>query len=179
MRNYVIIIASLFVIGLSACNDADTYQTRMENERKILSEYVNREGITEDKGGVYFQVLSEPKNADAVKVEIGCKVKVYYTGYFLDGKVFDSNVLTGKFEPLIVWILGNRQGQIIRNGGVAGSVISGWMPGLLAMKEGMKARIVVPSSLAYGMRQSGSIPSFTPLVFDLEVEKVIPKKKEE
>lgn len=41
------------------------------------------------------------------------------------------------------------------------------------MREGEKATILVPSSLAYGPRQMGPvIAPYSPLVFDLEVVKV-------
>lgn len=176
MRNYFILITLLVSIGFTSCDDADTYQTLLEKERKLRTEYLKREGFTKQSNGVSYQTLKEPENTDAEKVKVGDKVKIYYTGYFLDGRVFDSNVLAGRFEPLIVWIISENNGQIIKNGQASGEVIKGWLPGLLQMKEGMQERIVIPSSMAYGTTSTSGIPSFTSLVFDLEVTEIIPSK---
>lgn len=172
----------LFVLGISSmvfftsCGDEETYQTRMEDERKERAEYLKKQGITKEHlldEGIYYQELAVPADTtDATKVEIGDDVVVYYTGYLLNGLVFDSNVLSGKFEPMTIRILGTLSGQIIKQGVASGSVITGWTPALLQMHQGTRARIVVPSNRAYGVYGSGSIPSYTSLVFELEVQEV-------
>lgn len=182
MRNYIIFIV-LLSFGFISCDDGDNYYSQMEKERDVRSEYLSKNGISDDfllkDAGIYFQILKTPIDADNAKsIKIGDKVIVYYTGYVLDGKVFDSNIISGKFEPLIIWITGSRQGYMIKNGVTSGTVIAGWVPALLNMKEGMSARIVVPSSLAYGMVARPGIPAFSTLIFDLELEKVIPQEKE-
>jgi FKBP-type peptidyl-prolyl cis-trans isomerase len=98
-------------------------------------------------------------------------VLVNYTGYTLDGKVFDSSVEAKakaaglqqpgrNYEP-IKFPVGQKQ------------VIEGWDEALLLMNEGSKATLVIPSQLAYGERGSGeTIPPFSTLVFDVELVKV-------
>lgn len=49
------------------------------------------------------------------------------------------------------------------------SVIAGWKIALRMMTEGTKARVYIPSALAYGTKGSGSIPGNSILVFDLEL----------
>ena len=48
-------------------------------------------------------------------------------------------------------------------------MIVGFERGVKLMKEGEKAIIVIPSSLAYGARQRGEIPPYSTLVFELEL----------
>ena len=54
-----------------------------------------------------------------------------------------------------------------------GQVIAGWDEGILLLHEGDKARLVIPSELAYGSRGAGGvIPPNAPLIFDVELVSV-------
>jgi peptidylprolyl isomerase len=86
--------------------------------------------------------------------EIGSIVNVNYSGYLLDGELFDSSVERG--QPFR-FVLG--QGQVIR----------GWDEGVALMRKGAKYRFIIPSGLAYGDRGVGPIPSGSSLVFDVEL----------
>ena len=95
------------------------------------------------------------KKGSGPKPKVGDMVKVHYTGYLLDGTKFDSSVDRGKpFEfPL---------GQ--------GRVIKGWDEGIAALNKGAKAKLIMPSKLAYGNRGAGGIIGpYSPLVFDVEL----------
>ena len=77
------------------------------------------------------------------------RVKVKYEGRLLDGKVFDSS--EGTEFPL------NR-------------VIGCWTEGVQKMHVGEKARLVCPSSTAYGDQgRPPQIPGGATLVFDVEL----------
>jgi FKBP-type peptidyl-prolyl cis-trans isomerase len=80
------------------------------------------------------------------------KVKVHYTGWMTDGKMFDSSVQRG--QPAEFPLSG---------------VIKGWTEGLQLMVVGEKRRFWIPAGLAYGdtPRRPGG-PSGT-LVFDVEL----------
>ena len=82
---------------------------------------------------------------------------VHYTGYFEDGRIFDSSV--ERDEPF-QFILGR------------GYVIGGWDIGVRLMQEGSKYRLVVPPNLAYGKKGDDVIPPNTTLIFDIELIKV-------
>ena len=76
----------------------------------------------------------------------------------LDKSVFDSSY--SRRQPLNFTV------------GV-GQVIEGWDEGILLLHEGDKARLVIPSDLAYGASGAGGvIPPHAPLIFDVELVKV-------
>lgn len=100
--------------------------------------------------GLYYV---QTKAGTGSKPAEGMKVKVHYTGTFLDGSKFDSSHDRGKpYE----FALGKRQ------------VIAGWDEGIANMKKGEKGVLIVPSSLAYGPGRQG-IPPYSTLVFEVEL----------
>jgi peptidylprolyl isomerase len=93
----------------------------------------------------------------------GDVVEVHYTGQFEDGRVFDSTLDTlGQpvREPL-QFVLGR------------GYVIAGWDEGIALMRQGGKARLVIPPALAYGERgYPDVIPPNATLTFEVELVRV-------
>ena len=90
-------------------------------------------------------------------------VKVDYTGWFVDGKKFDSSLdpKGGKApQPMTV---------DLRRGTVAG-----FLEGLRSMKVGGKRKLVIPYKLAYKERGNQRIPPKATLIFDVEVLEVMP-----
>jgi len=99
--------------------------------------------------------------------EDGNAVYFHYTGYFRDGMVFistreeDNPNLAGRLEEPHIIILG--QGQAVK----------GIEMTLKQMREGERARVNVPSHLAYGEEGvPGMIPKNCSLVFEIELLKV-------
>jgi len=78
-------------------------------------------------------------------------VKVHYSGWTTDGKLFDSSVLRN--EPIVFPL---------------NQVIPGWTEGVQLMVTGEKRRLWIPAKLAYGDNPGGGNPSGT-LVFDVEL----------
>lgn len=83
----------------------------------------------------------------------GKVAQVKYTGKYLNGVVFDTNV--GKSDTLSVTAGGS-------------SVITGFQRGVELMRVGEKALFIFPSSIGYGTTGSGKIPGETPLIFEVE-----------
>ncbi len=79
-------------------------------------------------------------------------VKVHYTGWTTDGKMFDSSVARG--EPI--------EFPLDR-------VIPGWTEGLQLMVDGEKRRFWIPGNLAYGEKPSRPGAPAGTLVFDVEL----------
>lgn len=84
----------------------------------------------------------------------GTEVVVHYTGYLLDGKIFDSSI---QRDQPFNFKLGK------------GQVIKGWDEGVALMNIGSKFRLILPPSLAYGSKDLGVIPPNSTLIFDVEL----------
>jgi len=108
--------------------------------------------LTTASGLKYIMVK---KNPEGTQAKSGMKVSVHYTGYLVDGKMFDSSL---------------ERGQPIEFGLGQGQVISGWDEGLALLKTGEKARLVIPYQLAYGENgRPPIIPAKATLIFDVEL----------
>ena len=84
----------------------------------------------------------------------GATVTIHYTGWTLDGKVFDSSVKRG--TPATFPLT---------------SLIKGWQEGIPGMKAGGVRRLKIPGNLAYGERggAGGKIPPNATLVFEIDL----------
>ncbi|MBV8389344.1 MAG: FKBP-type peptidyl-prolyl cis-trans isomerase [Mucilaginibacter sp.] len=105
------------------------------------------------------------------KPAAGDTVYVNYVGKFVTGKLFETNVKEvaqkektfnpmARYEPIPV-VVGIK------------AVIPGWDEALMLLNKGAKATLVVPSNLAYGEQGNQIIQPFTPLVFDVELVKIV------
>jgi FKBP-type peptidyl-prolyl cis-trans isomerase len=56
--------------------------------------------------------------------------------------------------------------------GPEGQVIEGWKQGLMGLKKGTHAKLIIPPTMAYGDRDMGIIPPNSTLVFDVWIEDV-------
>lgn len=125
-----------------------------EEGKAYLAANAKKEGVTETKSGLQYEVLKEgtgrsPRATDTVRC--------HYEGRLLDGTVFDSSYQRG--EPADFGL---------------NQVIAGWTEGVQLMKEGAKYRFTIPYLLAYGENGAGSsIPPYATLVFDVELIKVL------
>ena len=103
--------------------------------------------------GVFYKVLK--KGTGKAHPVATSKVKVHYTGWTTDGKMFDSSVTRGK--PITFPL---------------NAVIPGWTDGLQTMAVGEKTRFWIPEELAY--KGKPGRPQGM-LVFDVELLEIDPK----
>ncbi len=132
----------------------DVAQQAKQGEQGLLQKYLkdNKITVSPTASGLYYIEKTKGTGANPVN---GQKVKVHYTGTLLNGTKFDSSV--DRNQPF-EFVLG--QGQVIK----------GWDEGIALMKKGGKARLVIPSAIAYG--DAGRMPTIPPsatLVFDVEL----------
>ena len=105
-----------------------------------------------------IEIISDDKG-DGLKVINHSWVKIEYTGFFEDGKIFDTNV--GKDKPLVFQI-GMKE------------VIPGFEQGILGENKGSKRKIKIPSKLAYGEKGAGElIPTNSNLIFEFVILDVL------
>ena len=135
---------------------------------KLITEYLAKNKIQATKApqGTYVEIITpgEGDAADTSKV-----LKVFYTGRTIGSdKAFDSNTDSA---------FGHKQVFSVNMGalpGTPGSVIKGWTDGLSLLKKGAKARLYIPSALAYGSQGAGGqIKPNENLLFDVEVVDII------
>ena len=118
-------------------------------ENKIIFNAI-KEGKFDTTGsanGVYYKILQEG-NGDFVT--LNDTLVVNYKGQLLNGFVFDES----KTKPAVFPLK---------------RLIKGWQIGLPFCKQGGKIRLIIPSALAYSIRNLGIIPPNSILIFDIEV----------
>ncbi|MCP4883515.1 MAG: peptidylprolyl isomerase [Flavobacteriales bacterium] len=109
-------------------------------------------GFEKTDSGLRYQIIQKGSGAKASQ---GKNISVHYKGQLADGRVFDSSY--------------ERKQPIDFTVGV-GQVIKGWDEGLQLLQVGDKARLVIPSHLAYGSQGAGGvIPPDATLIFDVEL----------
>jgi peptidylprolyl isomerase len=125
----------------------------LEVKDKIVAEMweVDTTLIKTTASGLKYVIISQ---GEGPAVEAGKVITVSYSGYLLDGTLFDSSI--ERDEP-IQFVVG--QGQ----------VIPGWDEGMLLLKKGDKARFIIPPQLGYGEMQLEKIPANSTLIFDTEI----------
>jgi FKBP-type peptidyl-prolyl cis-trans isomerase len=148
--------AVVLMLSLVSCDPTAKMEKKEKEEiQTYLSQNSNLIFVKQSSGLYYREVVA----GTGISPVTGDSAFVKYTGMFLDGTVFDSNVASGKLLPLVV-----------------GHNITGFDEGLTLMKVGGKSTLLIPSKLAYG--QNGSYPyiaGYTPLLFDVELVNVVPQ----
>lgn len=105
---------------------------------------------TKTASGLVYRVLT--KGTGKVHPKATDRVKVHYSGWTLDGKMFDSSVT--RDEPAVFAL---------------NQVIKGWTEGVQLMVAGDKYRFWIPADLAYGEKATRPGAPSGMLVFDIEL----------
>ena len=159
-KNFRVIVLSVSVVlilSLVSCHpEAKLEKQEKEDIQTYLTDNSNLNFVKRPSGLYYLEVVAgtglSPVKGDSAFVK--------YTGMLLDGYVFDSNVTSGSTLGFEV-----------------GDMIAGFNEGVTLMKAGGKATLLIPSHLAYGT--TGRYPyisGYTPLLFDIELVRVVPQK---
>lgn len=101
--------------------------------------------------GLVVEVLEA---GDGAVVTEGQSITVHYTGWLWDGAQFDSSWDRGESISFVI---------------ARGSLIDGWVDGLVGQPVGSKVLLVVPPEAGYGDRTMGPIPGGSTLVFAVDV----------
>ena len=130
----------------------------------------NKSKATELASGLKI-FITETKNGETPST--GAKVKVAYSGYFTDGKLFDTSYKE------VAKAYGTYDANRDKKNGYApftseygpeARLISGFKEGLQQLKIGDKAMLFIPAHLGYGAQGAGKlIPPNTDLVFEIEL----------
>lgn len=159
----LVIILAATIIG---CKDNDIGKQR-ERELKKLEEYIrdNYSGKEPTASGLYFFEL-QAGVGDSIR--INDKVQIFYDLYTLDSSYVAGS---GQFEPLQLVVLPPTQ---LGSSAEEVSELKGLHEALTYMKKGSKARLILPSELAFGQYGTYGVGGFTTLLMEVEVYKVFP-----
>ncbi|MCF8374111.1 MAG: FKBP-type peptidyl-prolyl cis-trans isomerase [Bacteroidales bacterium] len=114
-----------------------------------------KDTLTTPSGLQYIVV----EKGNGEKTQAGRNVKINYSGYLKDGKMFDS---TFKRNEAFKMMAG------------AGKVIKGLDEGVMLMQVGDKFRLIIPPPLAFGEKETSVIPAHSTLIFDVELLEIEP-----
>ena len=116
--------------------------------KKFLEEKSKEAGVQKTASGLLYKVIKEGKGE---KPTATSNVKINYKGTLIDGKQFDAN----KNTTMNV-----------------GQVVPGFREALMLMTPGSTYQVYIPAELGYGLRQTGSIPVNSTLIFDIDLLEV-------
>ncbi len=137
----------------------NSQKNTVEDQLPKPDKFVTYEQFANAESTQYIDI-NKGTGAEAVR---GTKAHVIYTGYLINGKIFDQSQI-------------NQNGQLVAFsftlGG--GQVIAGWEQGINGMKVGGKRRLVIPSQFGYGEQGQDPIPPNSMLIFDVELVQVDP-----
>ncbi len=111
-------------------------------------------GVDVTASGLASRVIK--RGAGTVHPTTSDEVVVHYSGWTLDGNLFDSSVPRGKPATF----------------GVT-QVIAGWTEGLQLMVEGERRRLWIPAELAYGVTPKRAGAPAGKLVFEVELLAIV------
>ncbi len=126
-------------------------------EDSLITNYLKTNKITSKptSTGLYFVKKSPGKGA---KIVDGSVVEVHYILSLIDGTLIQSSYEMGQPIKLTV---GKKE------------VIPAWDEALVMMKQGEKAKLIIPSKIGYGAQGMGQmIPPYSTLIFEIEVVSV-------
>ncbi|MDE7091299.1 MAG: FKBP-type peptidyl-prolyl cis-trans isomerase, partial [Bacteroidales bacterium] len=138
-------------------------------QQEAIAAYLqeNNLNVEPTSDGLYF-IRTQAGKGKAIQQ--GSPVKFHYVGRLLDGTIFDTSIKevaeeNGLFHPM-------RNYEPLSTMAGTGQMILGMDEGLLMMRQGDKATLIIPFQLGYGDRDLGPIPAYSPLIFEMEIVSV-------
>ena len=138
-------------------------------QQEAIAAYLQENGLNVEptSDGLYF-IRTQAGKGKAIQQ--GSPVKFHYVGRLLDGTIFDTSIKevaeeNGLFHPM-------RNYEPLSTMAGTGQMILGMDEGLLMMRQGDKATLIIPFQLGYGDRDLGPIPAYSTLIFEMEIVSV-------
>ena len=125
-------------------------------EEHAIARYItfSKQAWQATEHGIYYRIITPSMQE---KLEYNDPVKLVYTGYFLNGQIFDNYAA---INPYFEYKVGT-QNQLIRGMELA----------IHYMSYGSEAEFIFPSSLAFGQQGSstGIVPAYKPLLYKVKI----------
>ena len=148
------LLALYALLGIKQTNMAkkqpknNEYKQRNEAFMQALRD--GEEEFYEISQGVLVKILKQGEGDRSPRG--GSVVTVHYKGSLINGKVFDSSYERGYPEAFRL-----------------SDLIVGWQIALTQMHVGDHWIVYIPYQLGYGTRDSGPIPAYSTLIFEMEL----------
>ncbi len=127
-------------------------------EKAELARYLMLNNIpdSDNISDIYLVPMMKGSGIEAVE---GSRVSIYYKGYFLNHKTFDSVPANNPMDFTL---------------GDSGQIIKGLETGIKKMRQGDIAKIIIPSHSAFGEKGSstGIVPPYTTVIYEVTMVKV-------
>lgn len=146
------ILCALFAILIlsgSCLKDNTCRNKSVDSEDGAMQALAVANGMTATRhsSGLYYEITNP---GSGVTPTGSSNISVRYVGKLSNGTVFDQQTTPTSFYPV--------------NG-----FIAGWQVGIPLLKEGGSIKLIIPSALAYGCIQQGSIPANSILYFEIDL----------
>ncbi len=152
-----------------SCDDNSDHLHK-EKEMRLLRQYLEAKNITAEpeSNGLYFIPIDE---GSGIKPEKDHWVIIRYTAKTINDNIFDTTdekvaISNNIYSASIFY--GDKRLPL------ASTAIAGVREGLMMMREGGHATLIIPSHLGYGSAVMGRLPPYSTLIYDIELVKVIP-----
>ncbi len=148
--NFAALIMMGVILVMSSCEKEDP-DAIADSDRKKILEYITAEGLedvaVEHDSGLFYVV---EKEGTGMHPTLTSNVRIRYTGYYLDEKVFDGS-----------------EGALFQ----LQRTILGWQIGMPLFKNGGKGKLMIPSAMGYGAYPpyGSGIRRNAVLIFDFEI----------
>ncbi len=153
----VAIISAFMIASCLPGIEGEQEQPTREGEIEMLQTYLDTlvargNDIDTTEMGVYYVRMEEGEGDFATE---GDTLVVKYSGYFMDGFLFDSSEI--RFPEGMDFVLGEDP------------FIPGWEDGMKVMNKGSRVQFIIPSEFAYGSQGYDIIPPYETLIFFIEM----------
>jgi FKBP-type peptidyl-prolyl cis-trans isomerase FkpA len=142
---------TFFFIASLALTSCKTYS---EEDKKTLDTKIetylkkDKTHYQKSESGLYYFIEKEGEGAF---IKFTDEIEINYQGKLLNGQIFDGE---HKKNPIKFKVA---------------DLIEGWKEGMLYLKKGGKAKLIIPPYLGYGDYDLEKIPPHSVLVFEIEV----------
>lgn len=164
-----ILLAGLISVVFSSCNSTSDAAALRDQENAKWAQYIKENNITIPadtlSGDDYYYIEHKAGTGDSIRAYDN--VVVAYTARLIDGTIFYA---TGLYEPGILTMSANSS-SVVPNGLI--TIME------RKMKYGSKARIIIPSDLAFGRSGVSSssyffatVPAYATVIYDIEILRV-------
>lgn len=147
---------------LSSCEGSVDDDRRISDESKIESFLNNNRLDYTKQNGVYYATRAK---GFGNRIAPNDSIAFWYIGYTLSGAVFDTNIL----EKAEEYNLDTSVREFVPVKTIAGTsnFIEGLNRGLMLCRENEWGTVLFPAELGFQDNSFGSVPSWSPLVYDI------------